>query len=145
MPTTPIYDLPYPGYADQANVPEDLSELALATEAALETKIDAAADAWVAADLSNSWVNYGVGHVAASYVKDALGFVHIRGLVKNGTSAVATIFTLPADYRPATIHLFATDSNGAFAAIRVDPDGQVHMVDGGSTASVEVVGCFRTD
>lgn len=54
---------------------------------------------WIAPSLENSWTNYGADHETAGYMKDSMGFVHLKGLVKNGTSGV--IFTLPVGYRPA--------------------------------------------
>ncbi len=63
---------------------------------------DGTTGAWIAATLENSWVNYGSGKAAASYTRDPLGIVRLRGAIKNGTTtAGTTILTLPAGYRPA--------------------------------------------
>jgi len=43
------------------------------------------------------------GPRAVSYIKDASGFVHLRGLIIGGTisgTATGTVFTLPVGYRP---------------------------------------------
>jgi hypothetical protein len=48
---------------------------------------------------ANSWANNGGGQPVASFFRDPHGIVHLKGLVKNGTVAVAA-FTLPAGYRP---------------------------------------------
>jgi hypothetical protein len=48
----------------------------------------------------NSWVNFGAGTPPASFYKDPLGRVHLRGTVQNGTTGTV-IFTLPVGYRPA--------------------------------------------
>lgn len=81
----------------------------------------------------NSWTNYGTNvWVGAGYYKDAWGWVHLRGLIKSGTSAAAA-FTLPAGYRPPSTggHLiFVTAGNGTKIGARVDvyTDGSVAPV-----------------
>lgn len=61
----------------------------------------------------NGWVDFGGGVFAeAAYTKDALGWVHLRGLVKSGTINT-TIFTLPVGFRPAQQCIFATAAANA--------------------------------
>ena len=68
---------------------------------------------WVAVtSFSNSWVNYGNGYNPAAYCKDGMGFVHIKGLIKDGT-LTETAFTLPIGYRPSDSCLFASMSFGS--------------------------------
>lgn len=56
---------------------------------------------WQDMSLAASWVNYAGGYETAQYMKDYMGFVHIKGFIKNGTATPATVFcTLPAGYRP---------------------------------------------
>jgi len=56
--------------------------------------------AWIAPTLLNSWANYLPGtYEVAGYLKDPLGFVHLRGSIKSGASG-STAFVLPAGYRP---------------------------------------------
>ena len=77
---------------------------------------------WVAPTFQNSWVNYGDVWETAGYRKDALGYVHLKGLVKSGTIGTSTaIFTLPAGYRPKTgkALLFVCMSNNAAGRINV--------------------------
>lgn len=52
-----------------------------------------------------------------------MGIVHLRGLVKNGTSN--TIFTLPVGYRPAYLELHAVLSNENIARCDIDVSGNV--------------------
>jgi hypothetical protein len=71
----------------------------------------------------NSWVNYDAvpGWQNAGFYKDPLGFVHLRGLIKNGTLATSA-FTLPPGHRPiAGSEIFAclSGNTGDFLA-RVD-------------------------
>ncbi len=68
---------------------------------------------WFALTLTGSpaWVNHGGGYQVAEYAKDAFGFVHLRGLIKDG---VGNIGTLPAGYNPPAHNLFAVATyNGA--------------------------------
>jgi hypothetical protein len=52
----------------------------------------------------NSWVNQGSTFQVAGYLKDPFGFVHLRGVVKNGT-ANTPAFQLPAGFRPGAEEL----------------------------------------
>lgn len=77
-----------------------------------------AQQAWQSPTLLNSWVNYGGTFNNAGYMKDSLGFVHLRGLIKNGTVTLAA-FNLPAGYRPANDTAFVVNSNSAFGVVQV--------------------------
>ena len=48
----------------------------------------------------NSWANEGAGYNTAAYRKDKNGFVHLKGVIKSGSSNTVA-FTLPAGYRPS--------------------------------------------
>ena len=69
------------------------------------------------------------------YVKDAMGHVHLRGVLQNTTKQTLpfTLFTLPSGYRPASNLLFTTVGNNAWADIIVQSDGQV-LWNGGSNS-----------
>ena len=88
---------------------------------------------WMAPTFENSWVNSGGSVNPAGYMKDSLGFVHLRGSVKTGTAGTA-IFTLPAGYRPAYKEVQVTVENGAIASIDIEADGLVSNQIGGNTA-----------
>ena len=81
--------------------------------------------AWVAPTLLNNWANYGYGFNPAGYMKDANGFVHLRGLLSSGT-VTQNMFVLPTGFRPANRHLFvcATDPNVS-CRVDVKTDGSV--------------------
>jgi hypothetical protein len=64
---------------------------------------------WIAPSLINSWVVVG----AVGYLKDPLGFVHLRGQVSDGTSG-AIAFVLPAGYRPGIQSFFPSVVGGGF-------------------------------
>lgn len=82
---------------------------------------------FIAPTLINSWVNYGSGFNIAGYIKDIFGFVHLRGLVRNGSGA---IFTLPAGYRPAYRQLCAVQSWDNIGRCDVTTGGNVTMAVG---------------
>jgi len=86
--------------------------------------------AWQAPTLLNNWVNYDTNTFAgAGYMKDSMGFVHIQGLVKSGT-VNATVFNLPAGYRPLKAHSFVQNSNSAFGTMNVTGAGNVDIIAG---------------
>lgn len=89
---------------------------------------------WVTPSLSNSWTDFGSGYQGARYCKDALGWVHVEGLVKDGSPDTATIFTLPAGYRPAGSLIFASWNASGAARITVGSDGQVSCNTGGGSS-----------
>ncbi len=57
---------------------------------------------WIAPTLRNDWIDYGVSaNHPISYMKDDLGEVKIRGMIKLGAMASNTVlFYLPKGYRP---------------------------------------------
>jgi hypothetical protein len=87
---------------------------------------------WTAPTLTNSWVNYGGAQEPAGYRKDASGFVHLRGFIKNG-SVSAAAFTLPAGYRPAYDVYAPVVSSGAFGYCIVTQAGLVMAYNGSSS------------
>lgn len=103
-------------------------------------------DAWhTVTSFTNSWAQYGdFTYGTIGYYKDALGTVHLRGLLASGTLNTAA-FTLPAGYRPEYGQIYGTVAGGAFAELRVYNDGTVVPVSG-STAWFSLFGVtFRAD
>lgn len=62
--------------------------------------INNADTSWTAPSLLNNWVNHGEGYEIAGYMLDGAGFVHLKGLLKDGTIN-NDIFILPVGYRPS--------------------------------------------
>ena len=87
-------------------------------------KIDKQENNWITPVLENGWVNFGSGYAEAKYMKDNLGFVHLRGMVKSGTNYV-NIFTLPIGFRPSAILNFLVPSNAVAQFLRVYPNGTI--------------------
>jgi hypothetical protein len=91
-------------------------------------------DIWhavTAADFKNGWTNYGATFAPAAYTKTDDGFVHLRGLIRGGTSSgTAMAFVLPAGYRPVVgteLFVVATAPDGTAGRIDVQTSGNVVM------------------
>lgn len=80
---------------------------------------------------SNSWVNYGLGTLSASYrlIGDR---VLLRGAIKSGTVGSAA-FTLPSGYRPTGTIILPALSNGAIGRLDIDSSGNV--IPGGASST----------
>lgn len=103
---------------------------------------------WTPVTFQNSWVNWGNNNFypGAAYYKDSFGFVHLRGVVKNGSSANATVFTLPAGFRPSATSVHATYSNSGACRMDVGPSGTVSAPAGGGTTYMSLDGInFRAE
>lgn len=77
---------------------------------------------WIS--FANSWGNYGSTFNTAAFRRDATGYVHLKGLIKDGTVG-SSAFTLPAGWRPAARELCGTISNDAIGRVDVLSDGTV--------------------
>ena len=96
--------------------------------------------------LTGGWSNFGVStsseHMPTSYYKDSFGFVHLFGLIRNGSLGSGNpMFTLPEGFRPEAGEIFTVMSNGAFGEIRVESDGKVYAQTG-STSWFSLAGCY---
>ncbi len=94
---------------------------------------------WIEPTLLNSWVNYGSTYATAAYTKLPSGLVLIRGLIRDGTYAGSTIFTLPVGFRPVDAHIFEQRSANGSHRIDVKGDGDVVATasgDGGTWVSL---------
>lgn len=84
---------------------------------------------WIPVTFQNAWVDYALGgHQTAQYSIGPDNWVHIRGLIKNGTFANPA-FTLPVGFRPPAILLFSqcstTGAAETYCRVDVQADGQV--------------------
>lgn len=95
-------------------------------------------DYWRVPTFQNGWLNLGATFTTAAYRKEN-SVVRLRGVVRSGTldaggGAAATIFTLPAGFRPEQRHMFASASASggvdAHGRIDVDTDGTVKAIAG---------------
>lgn len=100
----------------------NVTTVKLANNAVTAAKIETQ-QSWQTLGLVNSWVVFSTEYNDPQYMKDSLGFVHVRGLVKSGTTGL--IATLPAGYRPARRNIWATASNNLFGRLDVLANGQI--------------------
>lgn len=84
---------------------------------------------WTIPTLLSGWTHYVSGtYHSASYTKDILGFVHLRGTIGGGTTTSGTVlFNLPVGYRPSkTIFLSVANSlNTTSSKITIQNNGNV--------------------
>ncbi|GAB3517401.1 Kelch repeat-containing protein [Emticicia fontis] len=85
--------------------------------------------------LLNSWVNFGSPYATAGYYKDKESVVHLKGMIKGGTTTRPTIlFNLPAACWPAQTMVFTVASgDGTFGRVDVTTLGQVQFYSGVNT------------
>ena len=95
-------------------------------------KANKAQEAWITPTLLNGWIAGAFG--TPQYMLDELGFVHLRGSIKNGVVGQAA-FTLPTGYRPSSIKAWISTSgyeafntgfittSGLFAANKLNTNG----------------------
>lgn len=95
------------------------------------TTFPAAQQSYIAVtSFANNWVNYDATALqGCEYMKDSLGFVHIRGLLKNGSLGMAA-FTLPAGYRPIKTNSYTVPSNATTGVVQVLGTGAVVPLSG---------------
>lgn len=110
----------------------------LETRVLLNKKQLSAPLTWVAPTYQNSWVNFGGGYENGAYAIDALGFVILRGVVKNGT-VPAAMFTLPAGFRPAGDKVFPSIASDEETVLEVLSNGEV-IIDYGPNTYVILEG-----
>lgn len=88
-------------------------------------------DNWIKVEFQNNWQDHGNIFNPCGYVKDEIGRVHLRGLIKLGDQE-STIFTLPKDYRPKFQEMFVVSTNqtnkiNGTTRIDVKPNGEVAL------------------
>ncbi|WP_434352396.1 hypothetical protein [Trichococcus flocculiformis] len=96
-------------------------------ETLYQEKANKVQEAWITPTLTNGWIQK-AGFMPIGYMKDELGFVHIRGMV-DGTGAVSgsTAFTLPVGYRPLSSTYCIGNGSGVFASVPIATDGTVKI------------------
>jgi len=91
---------------------------------------------WIVPAFLNSWANYGSGFREVGYAKDFQGFVHLSGIMKDGSIGAFEAFILPEGYRPPATLLLPTVSwsgTGVISYVQIFTDGSVHARQGGNS------------
>lgn len=73
---------------------------------------------------ANGWQNAGSGFATAAFYKDPYDRVHLRGTISGATGNVRA-FTLPTQYRPNAILVFAVAQGATNAQLIIDFNGYV--------------------
>lgn len=69
----------------------------------------------------NFWTNLGGAFTTAAFFRDRAGIVHLKGVIDPGNyCGNCPIFTLPAGYRPAQMHIFNPNTGNGFVFGRID-------------------------
>jgi hypothetical protein len=105
-------------------------------ETLYQEKANKTQEAWITPTLLNGWIAGAFG--TPQYMLDELGFVHLRGSIKNGVVGQAA-FTLPTGYRPSSIKAWISTSgyeafntgfittSGSFAANKLNTNGDTAL------------------
>jgi len=92
---------------------------------------------WITPTKLNSWVDSDTTTYAGlQYMKDSLGWVNFRGLIKSGT-LLTNICVLLVGYRVLKNQIFDVAANGAYGQVVVRADGGV-QVTVGSTGGIDL-------
>ncbi|MDX8382603.1 MAG: hypothetical protein R8M45_00900 [Ghiorsea sp.] len=77
---------------------------------------------WITPTLTAPWAQHGLPQYPATYGKDSLGMVHLKGLVRGGSNvASSVIFTLPSGYTPLKQIFYPVAIANGVTAAHVDP------------------------
>lgn len=150
--TTPEYDFPYPLPTEPVTEgAQAIRNLAERIEAVLPAEPWHEVGAAGEPGFQWSWVNEGgAGKPTAAFYKDALGIVHLKGSIKDGTN-LQVAWILPAGYWPAQdVRYVSIAFDGTAERLaRIDVssvNGQVQVsVIGaaGAIQNVSLLGAFR--
>jgi hypothetical protein len=90
---------------------------------------------WTALPLVNSWTNYDGNNTTAAYTKASDGVVSLKGLIRSGSSATATVATLPEGFRPKERVNFASVCSQAACRVNIYPSGTINLTQGSTSWS----------
>ena len=80
---------------------------------------------WYKFTFENSWANYGSTWQTAQYSIDSNGFVHLRGLIKDGSTS-ADITSLPTGFQPVMDEIFIVRTSAGTSRVDIKTDGDVY-------------------
>lgn len=79
---------------------------------------------WTALSYQNGWTDFGAPYATGAYLKDTIGFVHLKGTIGHSGATTAVIATLPAGYRPGASLIIPSYTSGASYVI-IANDGTI--------------------
>lgn len=104
-----------------------LDEIVEPFRAELNQKANKIQEEWIVPTLINGWVQDDEADAMnIGYMKDDMGFVHLRGRIKNGTLG-GPAFSLPLGYRPINDLRFPVVSNDSFGYIWIRKGGNCYL------------------
>lgn len=123
------------GLGNVDNTSDVNKPVSTAVQTALNLKANKVQEAWITPTLIGGWIT---DSFAPQYMKDEMGFVHFRGMMKGGTMT-STAFVLPLGYRPERSNYIPiyTANAGSFIVILSSGDAIPYS---GSTARVSLDG-----
>jgi len=92
---------------------------------------------WQSPMLLNGWENYNNGTAPVGFYLDKFKRVHLRGMIKGGTSG-SQAFSLPVACRPSYFRIIGTIGGGTTASVQVTTTGQVFLT--GNTTGITLDG-----
>jgi len=88
-------------------------------------------ESWTGLSFQNNWANQGGLWQTAQYIKDASGYVHVRGVIKRAVAYADTVVgTLPTGYRPVAERLWRTTDPGRWS---IRANGEFFIQGGGAS------------
>lgn len=91
---------------------------------------------WQPLRYQTGWSDSAFGFRTGAVRKDAMGFVHLRGVPIRAVGAGVVICNLPARYRPSASVLCATCSSAAFTRLDIGANGNVTVISGSPVGEV---------
>ena len=121
------------GLGNVDNTSDANKPISTAGQTALNLKANKAQEAWITPTLLSGWINFdSATYPSCAYMKDEMGFVRLKGMVKGGTIG-SNVFALPPGYRPLKTTYFTADSSNAWGQCIVSLGGTVVAHMGGAT------------
>jgi hypothetical protein len=113
-----------------------MSHAALDARAAFKESM--ATHAWQPLQLKNGWSNNSTGYPNASFYRDAIGIVHLRGIVSRGSGVI--VANLPPSYRPPTAMVYDVACAAAQPCRAIiNAKGAIRFSPGGSWTSLNEI------
>lgn len=116
------------GLGNVDNTSDADKPVSTAQQTEIDTKADTTQPGWTTPSLASGWGNY-AGFETVGHMKDTLGFVHLKGMIRNNSGAdkTGTLFTLPSGSRPGGKMLVPVEVFGGHGRVDVNTDGTVSV------------------